>query len=258
MDDVNWCHQAFYDSTGNAATASAICAVCARKTLISTSGFECHALKDVVTSCRLVPTKPHPTHYLVQGMLLEPGGVVEGTSGEVTIQICRDCQAALHKPDDRPPQYSLANGLWVGKMPWELEVLTVPEHLLIALVYLRVFIYKLFPTSLCSNVDDTHYQRGMRGTVTTYALDQSAIADMLQGNLMPRRPKILASVISLLYIGRGSCLGNCYAVCSESGITMSCRRFAGSKRTIQSTTVIYSSITPHCKVSQKMTFLTQY
>ena len=203
QDDINQCHQAFYEFTGNTATAAAVCAVCARETPICSSGFQYFTSADIVNRHRLIPKKSHPAHYLLDGMLLEPAGVVEESAGERWIRICRDCQAALRKDHDRPPQYSLANGLWVGRTPWELEVLTLPEHMLIALVYPRVFVYKLFPTSLHRKFDDAHYQRGLRGSVTTYALDQTAIVDMLRGNLMPRRPQILASVISLLYIGKG-------------------------------------------------------
>ena len=45
--DINRCYQAFYDSTGNVATATAICAICARETMISTSGFNSYSPQDV-------------------------------------------------------------------------------------------------------------------------------------------------------------------------------------------------------------------
>ncbi|KAF7349988.1 ATP-dependent DNA helicase [Mycena venus] len=42
------------------------------------------------------------------------------------------------------------------------------------------------------------------GTVSTYDLDSDGIASMLAGDLMPRPPAVLASVISVTYIGRGN------------------------------------------------------
>ncbi|THU78170.1 hypothetical protein K435DRAFT_700671 [Dendrothele bispora CBS 962.96] len=46
-------------------------------------------------------------------------------------------------------------------------------------------------------------QRAMRGTVTTYEHDMSGIASMVEGGLMPRPPAVLASVITVAFIGRG-------------------------------------------------------
>ncbi|KAJ6625146.1 hypothetical protein B0H10DRAFT_1671846, partial [Mycena sp. CBHHK59/15] len=100
------------------------------------------------------------------------------------------------------PQYALANNLWIGRTPWQLQILTFPEQLLIALLYPRVFVFKLHPRCPGRKDPDT-LQRGMRGTVSTYDLDSDGIASMLAGDLMPRPPAVLASVISVTYIGLG-------------------------------------------------------
>ncbi|KAL4068190.1 hypothetical protein J3A83DRAFT_4097740, partial [Scleroderma citrinum] len=55
------------------------------------------------------------------------------------------CLDELQKPSNTPPQYSLANILWIGCIPWQLQVLTFPEQLLITHLYSHVFIFKLFP-----------------------------------------------------------------------------------------------------------------
>ena len=86
-------------------------------------------------------------------------------------------------------------------MPLEYERLTLPEQLLVALLYLRVFVFKLYAKN--GHQNDTTLQRGMRGTVSTYELDIEGIASMVQGNLMPRPVSILSSVISVTFIGRG-------------------------------------------------------
>ncbi|KIY53331.1 hypothetical protein FISHEDRAFT_63402 [Fistulina hepatica ATCC 64428] len=49
--------------------------------------------------------------------------------------------------------------------------------------------------------DETY--RGLRGNVSSYALDSPGIVSMLEGNLMPRRPAILVSVLSITFIGKG-------------------------------------------------------
>ncbi|KAK7055633.1 hypothetical protein R3P38DRAFT_2848150, partial [Favolaschia claudopus] len=83
-----------------------------------------------------------------------------------------------------------------------LQILTFPEQLLIALLYPRVYVFKLHP--LCpGKKDPSTLQRGLRGTVSTYDLDSDGIASMLAGDLMPRPPAVLASVISVTYIGLG-------------------------------------------------------
>ncbi|KAJ7028348.1 hypothetical protein C8F04DRAFT_890402, partial [Mycena alexandri] len=100
------------------------------------------------------------------------------------------------------PRYALANNLWLGRTPWELQTLTFPEQLLIALLYPRVYVFKLHPRSFGPKNPST-LQRGMRGTVSTYDLDTDGVVSMLAGELMPRPPAVLASVISVTYIGVG-------------------------------------------------------
>ena len=119
------------------------------------------------------------------------------------VQICGDCMKELRKTDNRPPEHSLANNLWVGKVPWQLAVLTVPEQLLIAHAHPRAYVYKLYPKTLGHRVDDSMYQRGIRGNVTTYALDMNGMADMVMGRMLPQPRSILLSLISIVFIGRG-------------------------------------------------------
>jgi hypothetical protein len=102
----------------------------------------------------------------------------------------------------KPPKFSLANNLWVGKPPWALQVLTYPEQLLVALVFPRVYVFKLFPKGY-PNFEPASLQRGMRGTVSTFEVDVPGIASMIKGNLMPRPPAILASVIIVTFIAVG-------------------------------------------------------
>jgi len=145
---------------------------------------------------------PHPQHTLFNGKLLEPKGV-SGDGNHAVVMTCADCFNDLKKPTDQPPRYSLANNMWIGGIPWRLQTLTFPEQLLIALLYPRVYVFKLYPRKFHGIRDATSLQRGMRGNVSTYDMDMEGIAKMVEGNLMPRPPAVLASVISVTFVGLG-------------------------------------------------------
>ncbi|KAI9069330.1 hypothetical protein FKP32DRAFT_1559926 [Trametes sanguinea] len=51
--------------------------------------------------------------------------------------------------------------------------------------------------------DDSTFQRGMRGTVSSYELNTRDMASMINGDLMPRPPSVLASVLSITFVGVG-------------------------------------------------------
>jgi hypothetical protein len=197
------CHTRFIDATGNKALAQGVCAVCAR---------ECGAMDEKLASCRLsdipnrhrlLPVQPHPAHDLYEGMLLDPAGLSHNTAGW-TVNICTSCSTQLRDPrSSSPPTLSLANGLWIGKVPWQLQILSFPEQLLIALLYPRVYVFKLFPKKTAGLRDADNLQRSMRGNVSTFELSPDGVADMLEGRLMPRPPRILASLISVTFISGG-------------------------------------------------------
>ncbi|THG93982.1 hypothetical protein EW026_g7391 [Hermanssonia centrifuga] len=101
-----------------------------------------------------------------------------------------------------PPPMSLANNLWIGRIPWELARLTVPEQLLVSLLHPRVFVFKLFPRDKDVRPEDASLQRAMRGNISTYEQDVAGVAAMVQGRLMPRPASILSSIITITYIGK--------------------------------------------------------
>ncbi|KAF8919081.1 hypothetical protein CPB85DRAFT_1213262, partial [Mucidula mucida] len=89
--------------------------------------------------------------------------------------------------------------LWIGFVPVEYQQLSFAEQLLMAQYYPRVYVFKLWPKGGICNTD--HLQHGMRGNVTSYEHNMSGIASMLEGNLMPRLVAVLASVLSVTFIG---------------------------------------------------------
>lgn len=194
------CYRQFYKATSNAALEYAVCAICGRERSRQLDSITELALKDIPSPKRLAPHQPHADHTLFDGMLLAPDGVT-GWDGKSTARICRECLTDLKKPSKLPPKMSLANNLWVGAVPIELRSLTFPEQLLIAHLYPWVYVFKLFPKSGAGLVEGL--QRGMRGNVSTYELNVEAMTAMIQGNLMPRPPAVLSSLIAITYIGIG-------------------------------------------------------
>ncbi|KAG8771619.1 hypothetical protein FRC12_003491 [Ceratobasidium sp. 428] len=142
-------------------------------------------------------------HALVLGCLLETRGC-HGNQSDLSADICKECLDDLQQPTALPPKHSLANNTWVGEVHWQLERLTFAEHLLIARIYPRMFLIKLFPRERSQrNLPRDQVQTGLRGNVVSFELNSAAIADMLSGNLMPQKPDILASTLSVTFVGRG-------------------------------------------------------
>ena len=203
-EEVKASYDAFRTATSSAALSLSICGVCAWQRLDQEVGITTVPLTNIPNAHRLVPRVPHAAHDIYEGgILLSPEGVVDIGKDTPDVQICAECMKELRKTVDRPPEHSLANDLWVGKVPWQLAVLTVPEQLLIAHAHPCAYVYKLYPKHLGRQVDDSTYQRGIRGNVTTYALDTGGMADMVMGRLLPRPRSILPSLISIVFIGRG-------------------------------------------------------
>ena len=200
---IHRCYEDFYNATSNAAIKTTVCGICAREVSVKNDGLSLVEMRTLPTD-RLTPLVPHPAHDKFHGgMLLEPRGVVLGPSGEEEVQVCGSCRTELGKDRVLPPKFSLANDLWIGQVPWELKKLTFPEQLLIAHLYPRVFVFKLYPKSIGYAHSAATLQRGMRGNVSTYDLNVNAVTAMLGGKLMPRPLTILSSLISVTYIGVG-------------------------------------------------------
>ena len=195
---VHGCYRDFYNATSDAALETLVCGICAREVSVQNDGLSTICIQDLPTR-RLTPLVPHPAHSKFHGgMLLEPQGVVKDQ-----VRVCGSCRAELAKERTLPPKFSLANNLWIGQIPWELKKLTFPEQLLIAHVYPRVLVFKLYPKAMNRGQGPETLQRGMRGTVSSYDLNLNAVTAMVEGKLMPRPLAVLSSVISVTYIGVG-------------------------------------------------------
>ncbi|KAL0570321.1 Methionine aminopeptidase 1 [Marasmius crinis-equi] len=91
--------------------------------------------------------------------------------------------------------------MWMKNIPAELQGLTFPKQLLLALLYPCIYVFKLFPKKVDAKWDANTLQRGMHGNVTTFELDNPSIVLMLKERLMPQPPAILASIITVTFVG---------------------------------------------------------
>jgi hypothetical protein len=199
--EQDMCYHDFFSATSGDALKIAFCGICGREFTGGEEKLTTMRVEDIPNRSRLTPIKPHRDHDLYNGALLEPRGVIN-TDDVERVNACKSCLGSLVGKSTGPPPFSLANDMWIGKIPWELRMLTVPEQMLIARLYPRVFVYKLYPKN-DAEIEEGALQRGMRGTVSTYELDMDAVASMIRGNLMPQRGIVLASVITVTFIGPG-------------------------------------------------------
>jgi hypothetical protein len=194
-ETVRTCHRKFYHATSNASVSMAVCAVCARERQVVEEGMMEMNIMRLPNVERLKPKYPHAAHELVDGKLLEPMGV-KGEGGEAIVKVCLSCLDGLEQDGKQsPPKLSLANNMWIGCIPWELQHLTFLEQLLIALLYPQVFVFKLYPKHGVGSSEQLQW--AMKGNVSTYNLNIEGISTMIVGDLMPRPPAILASIISV-------------------------------------------------------------
>ncbi|KAF7289954.1 ATP-dependent DNA helicase [Mycena indigotica] len=194
VDDetVRNCISRVIDATGNEAIKKGVCFVCARR-LFQKELITCEPEKIPNPKC-LQPTHPHASQKLYNGMLLHAPPLRRPPPHF----ICRQCWSKL--AICITPPLSLANNMWIGEVPFELSILTLPERLLVGLYFPVAYIVKLFPKRNRDTNPD-HMKSGLRGNVSSYHLDSSAIADMVTGNLMPRPIGLLASVLSVTFVG---------------------------------------------------------
>jgi hypothetical protein len=181
------------------ALQEAVCGICARRLNRREYEIQQQPLQSLPNAHRLIPREQHPNHDTYNGILLEPAGVDTEHQSQTMVNTCKDCRKSLHGAVEAPPPLSLAAGLWIGRTPIELASLTIPEALLIAHKYPRAFVCKLWPKDR-RGANPANLQRALKGNVTSFDLRPQAVADMVAGNLMPRPPRLLASLISITFI----------------------------------------------------------
>jgi hypothetical protein len=197
QQNIKQCTSDFIDHTSNNALAKDTCMSCARSiwrhdTIVTN-------ITDIPNADKLIPTSAHPSHVLTDGMLLHNGAVRDGDAGKVG-SICHDCMRDLKSC--KKPKFSLANEMWIGDIPFELSVLTIPEKIIIARYFPVAYVVKLFPKKKGARFwNPAGLNSGVRGNVSTYRLNTDDIADMKNPKVMPPTSRILAAVIGITIIG---------------------------------------------------------
>lgn len=121
--------------TDNDALRLDVCGVCARER--PCLDIKTYLIADIPNRHLLKPFTYHPAHDLTHGLLLHKRQSKMGTpypiparESEVGVCVCGECVQDLKK--GQVPLYSLANNMWIGDIPHELDVLTLPESVLVA------------------------------------------------------------------------------------------------------------------------------
>lgn len=191
------CISQYLTRTGSAATELQTCMICAGE--FFASELEVIAVDEIPHQELLSPAFPHHTQRLFSGMLLY-NDAVHLQDSTLQGQACSKCMSML-RGCKRPP-LSLSNGLWIGDIPAELSALTIPECLLVALHFPSAYIVKLFPKKKGAKFwDVASINSGIRGNVSTYRLNTSDIADMVNPKILPPHPALLASTIGVTIVG---------------------------------------------------------
>ncbi len=188
----------FIDATGNKATSLSVCAVC-----VGTFHSEetcAITVSDLRKKNKLSPMTPHPAHILTDGMLLHRnhGSIHTDAYGNFLANVCDPCSSALLR--NQTPRLSLANDMWIGDVPLELQILTLPERILIARYFPAIYIIKLYPKKKGARTwASANLHSGLRGNVSTYRLNTDDIAKMTCDQVMPPPLSILAATIGFTF-----------------------------------------------------------
>lgn len=185
----------FIDATGNLALRIVACGSCTREMNID----ECDEilLKDIPNKHHLIPHTTHPAHNLIHGLLIHAPGL---GNLKPTVYLCNECRSQLK--NDKRPQLSLSNDMWIGDIPPQLENLTLPERLLLAKYFPSAYIVKLFPKHKnARSWDRSQMHSALKGNVSTYRLDPRQIASMIDGTMFPQPAKILSATIGITFVG---------------------------------------------------------
>ena len=174
-----------------------VCAVCAVDGLkIETTVVN---LADFTHKEMLQLLSFHKLHCLTDSMLLEERGIIMSGSSK-SITVCKGCEREVKQGNQ--PKLVLANGMWIGNVPMELAVLTLPERILVVKCFPVAYVVKLFPKQKGVKMwMVAGCNSGLRGNISTSQLNVKDIANFVDPIVMPPPLMILATTISMTIIG---------------------------------------------------------
>ena len=195
------CLSKFVDATGTRATRLSVCAVCAGRFFHSETVSM--PVSELQRGGKLCPASSHPAHILTDGMLLHQSddAIYQTEDKRFCAHVCNTCANALER--QKTPSLALANGMWIGDIPLELLLLTLPERILVARFFPAAYIVKLFPQKKGARTwaSPSSLHCGLRGNVSTYPLNTDQISHMVGDLCMPPSASILAATIGVTFVG---------------------------------------------------------
>jgi len=91
--------------------------------------------------------------------------------------------------------------MWISRVPECLQTLTLAERLLIAKYFPTAYVIKLYPKQMgAAHWDHSQLYSGLKGSISTYALDPKLVGSMIDGKILPAPPIILSATIALTFI----------------------------------------------------------
>ena len=196
-DVIKECVSAFINRTSNKALCHPTCAVCAADGLKNNTRNI--PVDDMVNKQLLQPPIAHNSHQLTDGMLLEQAGVMDDKRGQM-LTVCAVCEKDIRA--GKVPKLALANGMWLGKVPMELQVLTFPECVLVTKCFPAAYMVKLLLKKKGAKTwSSLGCNTGMKGNVSTYHLNVEDIANLVNPVVMPPSPVLFAAMIGITIVG---------------------------------------------------------
>jgi hypothetical protein len=90
---------------------------------------------------QISPSSVHPVHAFWDGMLILMERIHE--EGPITsVWFCNDCHHSF--VGDCLPKFTLVNNMWIGSIPPQFLMLTLPKELLISCYYSWCYVVKLY------------------------------------------------------------------------------------------------------------------
>lgn len=146
----------------------------------------------------MTPNVAHPAHNLHDKLLICKEALSK--DGQ-SITVCSECLSSLKK--NVQPPLSLANDMWIGDVPFDLQDLHIAERLMISKGFPSAYIVKLYPKKKGAAQwgTESQFYSGLRGNVTTYKMDPVQMATLICDNILPHRASVLSAIIGVAFVG---------------------------------------------------------
>lgn len=128
---------------------------------------------------------------LIDGLMLDRGGIIDISVDTVWLTICQLCSGALTKAN-KVPRFALANRLFHGDLPKQFEDLTWVEEKICAIYCVTAHITRLFQSSDPSQPQIFHGN--------TCAHDMNVVST---ASVLPRTPADINGFLSVIFVGPG-------------------------------------------------------